>query len=159
MASPSALLRPSLRSAFLRPVPRLDLLRPAVRPGRPPFFASPAPAALVPSAPRPPGALGTGPATSAWRALSGGTGRGAGKLRWGDYAAVAEALDEAHPDADLLRIRFPELRAWVLALPNFGDNPALCNEGHLEQIHVAWMEERGVDLDYEPLEPPAPKKP
>jgi len=34
------------------------------------------------------------------------------------------------------------LRDWVLALPEFNDEPTGCNEKILEAIQMAWLDER-----------------
>jgi FeS assembly protein IscX len=38
-------------------------------------------------------------------------------------------------------VRFTDLRDWVLALPDFADDPMKSNEGKLEAIQMAWYEE------------------
>ena len=48
---------------------------------------------------------------------------------------------EAHPDVDPLAVRFTDLHAYVLALPNFKDDPKKSNEGKLEAIQMVWNEE------------------
>ncbi len=63
-------------------------------------------------------------------------------LRWTDSLEIALALDEAHPDVDPLSVRFTDLRAWVLALDDFDDDPDRCGERILEAIQMAWIEER-----------------
>jgi len=63
------------------------------------------------------------------------------KLLWSDSEDIGIALSEAHPDVDPLTIRFTDLRQWIVALPNFGDNPASSNETKLEAIQMAWLEE------------------
>ena len=63
-------------------------------------------------------------------------------MKWTDTLEIAIALDEAHPDVDPTRVRFTELHAWVLALPEFGDDPKRSGEKILEAIQQAWIEER-----------------
>lgn len=63
------------------------------------------------------------------------------KLKWTDSEDLALALQEAHPDADPLQVRFTELRDWVIELPEFDDDPASSNESKLEAIQMAWYEE------------------
>jgi FeS assembly protein IscX len=48
---------------------------------------------------------------------------------------------EAHPDVDPLTVRFTDLHAWVIALPEFADDPKASNEGILEAIQMKWLEE------------------
>jgi FeS assembly protein IscX len=62
-------------------------------------------------------------------------------LKWTDSRDIAIELIDAHPDVDPKAIRFMELREWVLALPEFDDEPAHCGEKILEAIQLAWMEE------------------
>ena len=62
-------------------------------------------------------------------------------MKWIDTREIAIALAEAHPDVDPLRINFVELRDWVLALPQFDDDPKRSGEKILEAIQSAWIEE------------------
>lgn len=62
-------------------------------------------------------------------------------LRWSDYLEIAIELSEAHPDVDPQWIRFTDLHAWVCALPDFKDDPERSNEGILEAIQMAWIDE------------------
>jgi FeS assembly protein IscX len=63
-------------------------------------------------------------------------------LKWTDVQDIAIELDEAHPDVDPSYINFVDLRDWVLALPEFDDDPEHSGERVLEAIQMAWMEER-----------------
>ncbi len=63
-------------------------------------------------------------------------------MNWTDSRRIAIALEEAHPDADNINLRFTDLRAWVLALPDFKGDPNGCNEKILEAIQMMWMDER-----------------
>ena len=62
-------------------------------------------------------------------------------MKWTDTADIAIELAEAHPEVDPLSVRFTDLRAWVLALPGFADEPDRCGEKILEAIQMAWLEE------------------
>jgi FeS assembly protein IscX len=62
-------------------------------------------------------------------------------MKWTDSREVAIALADAHPDVDPARVRFTELRDWVLGLPGFADDPAHCGEKILEAIQMAWLDE------------------
>ena len=64
------------------------------------------------------------------------------KLRWTDVNDIAIELDEAHPEADIVNLRFTDLWKWVQALPGFEDDPNKSNEKILEAIQAAWLEER-----------------
>jgi FeS assembly protein IscX len=64
------------------------------------------------------------------------------KLRWTDVREIAIELEEAHPDADNVNLRFTDLHKWVTALSGFEDDPGRSNEKILEAIQAAWIEER-----------------
>ena len=64
------------------------------------------------------------------------------KLRWTDVQDIAIELAEAHPEADVVNIRFTDLWKWVRELPDFADDPQKSNEKILEAIQAAWLEER-----------------
>ncbi|MCB1703724.1 MAG: Fe-S cluster assembly protein IscX [Halioglobus sp.] len=63
-------------------------------------------------------------------------------MRWTDVNDIAIELLEAHPDIDPLSVNFVDLRNWVMALPDFDDDPNRCGEKILEGIQAAWIEER-----------------
>ena len=63
-------------------------------------------------------------------------------LRWTDVNDIAIALDEAHPDVDIMSIRFTDLHRWVMELPDFKDDPERSGEKILEAIQMAWLDER-----------------
>lgn len=63
-------------------------------------------------------------------------------MRWTDVRDIAIALEENHPDADNVNLRFTDLHKWVLALPGFADDPGASNEKILEAIQMAWIDER-----------------
>ena len=64
------------------------------------------------------------------------------KLKWTDVHDIAIELEEAHPEVDVVNLRFTDLWKWVQALPGFADDPARSNEKILEAIQAAWLEER-----------------
>jgi FeS assembly protein IscX len=64
------------------------------------------------------------------------------KLKWTDVRDIAIELEEAHPEADVVNLRFTDLWKWVQALPDFEDDPKKSNEKILEAIQAAWLEER-----------------
>ncbi len=64
-------------------------------------------------------------------------------MKWTDSLEIAIALADERPDVDPARVRFTELREWVLALPGFADDPAHCGEKILEAIQMAWIDEAG----------------
>ncbi len=63
-------------------------------------------------------------------------------MRWVDVQKIAIALEETHPEADNVNLRFTDLRDWVLALPGFEGDANGCNEKILEAIQMAWLDER-----------------
>jgi FeS assembly protein IscX len=64
-------------------------------------------------------------------------------LKWTDTQDIAIALAETHPGVDPATVRFTELRTWVLALPDFNDDPQRSGEKILEAIQMAWIDEAG----------------
>lgn len=63
-------------------------------------------------------------------------------LRWIDVADIAIALEEHHPEADNVNLRFTDLHRWVMELPDFADDADKSNEKILEAIQMAWIDER-----------------
>ncbi len=63
-------------------------------------------------------------------------------MRWTDVTDIAISLEEVHPDADIVNLRFTDLWSWVQALPEFNDDPQKSNERILEAIQMAWIKER-----------------
>jgi FeS assembly protein IscX len=63
-------------------------------------------------------------------------------MRWTDIHDIAAELEEAHPEADVVNLRFTDLWKWVQELPGFSDDPVKSNEKILEAIQAAWLEER-----------------
>ena len=62
-------------------------------------------------------------------------------MKWTDTLDIAIALTDAHPDIDPMSIRFTDLHAWVMALPDFDDAPDRSGEKILEAIQQAWIDE------------------
>ncbi|HXE75744.1 MAG TPA: Fe-S cluster assembly protein IscX [Candidatus Xenobia bacterium] len=63
------------------------------------------------------------------------------QLTWDDAEGIALALLEKFPDTDPLTVRFTDLHKWVTELEGFADDPKGSNEGKLEAIQMAWLEE------------------
>jgi FeS assembly protein IscX len=63
------------------------------------------------------------------------------ELMWPDAEDLGIRLQEEHPNLDPLTVRFTDLHAWVVALPDFKDDPKASNEKKLEAIQMAWYEE------------------
>ena len=64
------------------------------------------------------------------------------KLSWKDHEEVAWALLDKFPDQDPLKLSFPRLHKMVCELEGFGDRPEASNEKILENIQMAWYEEK-----------------
>ena len=62
-------------------------------------------------------------------------------MKWIDAEDIAIALVKKLPDLDPLTVRFTDLRAHVLGLDEFDDDPKTSNEAKLEAIQMAWYEE------------------
>jgi FeS assembly protein IscX len=62
-------------------------------------------------------------------------------VKWTDADDIAIALAEKFPKLDPLTVRFVDLRAYVLALDGFDDDPKTSNEPKLEAIQMAWLDE------------------
>jgi FeS assembly protein IscX len=63
------------------------------------------------------------------------------KLTWHDAEEIGIALHEKFPEIDPLSVRFTDLHRYVTELPGFSDDPKKSNEGILEAIQMAWLEE------------------
>lgn len=62
-------------------------------------------------------------------------------MKWTDSEQIAIALSEKFPDMDPLRVRFTDLREWIVHLEGFDDDPRASNEAKLEAVQMAWYEE------------------
>lgn len=62
-------------------------------------------------------------------------------MKWTDINDIAIELADAHPDVDPAHINFVDLMNWVVALPDFNDDPRHCGEKLLEAIQQAWIDE------------------
>jgi FeS assembly protein IscX len=62
-------------------------------------------------------------------------------VKWTDAREIGIALAEKFPTLDPLTVRFTDLRAHVMALDGFDDDPKASNEPKLEAIQMAWHEE------------------
>lgn len=63
------------------------------------------------------------------------------KLTWDDSEDIGIELADRFPEVDPLTVRFTDLHQWVTGLEEFGDDPKASNEGKLEAIQMAWLEE------------------
>ncbi len=62
-------------------------------------------------------------------------------MKWTDINDIVIELADAHPNVDPTRINFVDLMRWVVALPDFDDDPKHCGEKILEAIQQAWIDE------------------
>ncbi len=62
-------------------------------------------------------------------------------LSWESTYEIVLHLMQAHPTVDIDSVGLQQLFAWVLALPGFNDDPALVNDGILNEILREWYEE------------------
>jgi FeS assembly protein IscX len=64
------------------------------------------------------------------------------KLKWSNIYDIAIELEENYPEEEILALSFTKFHQLIVSLPNFIDNPENSNEGILEAIQMAWIEER-----------------
>ena len=62
-------------------------------------------------------------------------------MKWVEVQEIAIQLVDAHPDVDPTRVNFVDRMNWVIALPEFDDDPKHCGERILEAIQQAWIDE------------------
>ncbi len=64
-----------------------------------------------------------------------------GTIDWDDAEEIGIQLAEKFPGKDPLSVRFTDLHKWVIELSGFSGDPKMSNEGKLEAIQMAWLEE------------------
>jgi FeS assembly protein IscX len=62
-------------------------------------------------------------------------------LDWDSPEDIGILLADTHPGTDPLNVRFTDLHKWVTELPGFAGDAKASNEGKLEAIQMAWLEE------------------
>ncbi|WP_462381797.1 Fe-S cluster assembly protein IscX [Pseudomonas sp. Marseille-QA0892] len=62
-------------------------------------------------------------------------------LKWADVLEIALALAESKPDVDPRYVNFVDLHRWIIALPDFEDDPSRGGEKVLEAVQATWIEE------------------
>ena len=67
-------------------------------------------------------------------------------MKWTDTEDIAIALEEAHPEKDIINLRFTDLWTWTTNLEEFDDDPQKSNEKILEAILLAWFDERDLPV-------------
>ena len=60
-------------------------------------------------------------------------------MRWTDVYEIAIELVDSKPEVDPITVNFVQLRDWIIALPDFEDEPDRCGEKILEAIQAAWI--------------------
>jgi len=63
-------------------------------------------------------------------------------LYWDSSYAVARRLMALYPQVDLNTVTLGMIYNWVVALPEFQDDPQLANDELLSAIFQEWLEER-----------------
>lgn len=62
-------------------------------------------------------------------------------LSWDATYAIAEELHRLYPQENLADISLKQIYLWVIALPEFNDDPELATEDILSEIFQIWFEE------------------
>ena len=62
-------------------------------------------------------------------------------LYWDGAYAIARRLRATQPEADLGQVTLNMIYNWVVALPEFQDDPLLANDDLLAAIYQEWYEE------------------
>jgi FeS assembly protein IscX len=63
------------------------------------------------------------------------------ELYWDESYALACRLKADHPQIDLSTVTLNMIYNWVVALPDFKDDPQLANDELLAAIFKEWYEE------------------
>ena len=66
---------------------------------------------------------------------------GVHRLYWDASYEIALRLMEAHRGVNLEEVGTEQLYRWIIALPEFADDPSLANESILTDILREWYEE------------------
>lgn len=62
-------------------------------------------------------------------------------MNWDDTDEIGIALYQAYPEIDPLSVRFTDLLRMLMSMPDFEGKAEQSNEGRLEGIQMAWLEE------------------
>ena len=62
-------------------------------------------------------------------------------IYWDSSYEIVLRLIDAFPGVDVETVGTQQLYEWVVALPDFADDPSLANEGILNDILREWYEE------------------
>jgi FeS assembly protein IscX len=61
-------------------------------------------------------------------------------LNWESTYALALELERSHPGIHLPDVTLGDIYEWTMELPDFSDDPALCNDDILAAIYQEWYE-------------------
>jgi FeS assembly protein IscX len=62
-------------------------------------------------------------------------------LNWDSTYAIALALRQQYPHIRLEEVSLQQIYQWTVHLPEFEDDPSLCNDDILAAIFQDWFEE------------------
>lgn len=62
-------------------------------------------------------------------------------LNWESTYAIAKTLQQQHPHISLEEVSLQQIYQWTIQLPDFEDDPSLCNDEILAAIFQDWFEE------------------
>jgi FeS assembly protein IscX len=62
-------------------------------------------------------------------------------LYWDSSYEIVLSLIDTYPAVDVEQVGLDQLYHLIIALPNFADDPALVNDGILNEILREWFEE------------------
>ena len=65
-------------------------------------------------------------------------------LYWESSYEIVLVLMETYPTIDVEGVGMEQLYQWIIALPNFADDPLLVNESILNDILRVWYEETNI---------------
>jgi len=66
---------------------------------------------------------------------------GVNRLYWDASYEIVLRLIEAHREVNVEEVGTEQLYRWIIALPEFADDPSLANESILTDILREWYEE------------------
>lgn len=64
-----------------------------------------------------------------------------GALFWENSYEIVLMLMELYPDVEIDTVGIEQLRQWIIALPNFADDPDIVTDAILNDILREWYEE------------------
>ncbi|MGD9637430.1 MAG: Fe-S cluster assembly protein IscX [Alphaproteobacteria bacterium] len=61
------------------------------------------------------------------------------KLKWENYGAIADALEEKYPEEDLIHIKQERIIELVSSLEDFEDETVPRDRELVKAVHYAWI--------------------